>query len=98
VPGTRSGLRCCWRLAKCHQQRTRVYSLQLRDLAQCWSDCMWMTRWCLAQQKGAKNLLQILQKEFEIKDIGPLKMGVPSKFLGMELQRMSGDLLGIVMK
>jgi hypothetical protein len=25
-------------------------------------------------------------------------MGVPSKFLGMELQRMTGDLFGFVMK
>jgi hypothetical protein len=45
-----------------------------------------------------KEFVVKLQKEFEIKDTGPLKPGVPSKFLRMELQRMSGDLLGIVMK
>jgi hypothetical protein len=39
-----------------------------------------------------------IQKEFEIKDLGPLKPGVPRKFLGMELERKGGDLLGIVMK
>jgi hypothetical protein len=39
-----------------------------------------------------------LQIEFEIRDIGPLQMGVPTKFLGMELERKEGEMLGIVMK
>jgi hypothetical protein len=45
-----------------------------------------------------KEFVVKLQKELDIKNIGPLKMGVPSKFLEMELQRMSADLLGIIMK
>jgi hypothetical protein len=39
-----------------------------------------------------------LQKESEIKDGGPLKPGAPRKFLGMEMERKGGDLLGIIMK
>jgi hypothetical protein len=44
------------------------------------------------------ELVAKIQTEFEIKDIGPLQPGVPSKFLGMELERRGGDVLGIVMK
>jgi hypothetical protein len=39
-----------------------------------------------------------VKAEFEIKDIGPIQSNAPSKFLGMELERKGGDMLGIVMK